>query len=327
VVVVREVRIDPLTGEAVVLSSDRLVERRPAIGFDLPPSECPFCPGNEPHTRPTIAAIERDGRWVARAFANRWPALVVEEPLRGAVDGPYESVSGTGAHEVVVEAPEHAPLHELPVERSHDALALGVARVRDLRNDVRLRVVQWFRNHGTGAGASQPHPHAQVVGLPVIPRRVVALVERSVRWREQHGQPLLTAILEAERRDRRRLLLEDSAVTVFCPFAPRHPYEVWLVPNAPTATFGEATADQIRSVAAGMHAVSRALVAALGEVPMTTIALGSPHHPVAPAVGWHVRLAPRLVVGAGLEEATGASVHSVFPEKAAHVLRTALASG
>lgn len=316
----REVRVDPWTGEVVVLSSDRIVERRPPPGADLPRSECPFCPGNEAATRPTIQAVERGGAWVARAFANRWPALVVEEELRVVRDGPYERISGTGAHEVIVEAPEHEPLHHLPVDRSEDALALGVARVRDLRQDLRLAVVLWFRNHGVGAGASQPHPHAQVVGLPTVPPRIRALAERA-------RPGLHVAILDAERRDGRRILVEDEHLVAFCPFAPRHPYEVWFQPKRPGVGFGEATPEQVRSLARAMHAVSRAWVSALGEVPTTAVALGSPHHPAAPAAGWHVRAAPRLVVGAGLEEATGGSVHSVFPEKAAEVLRGALATG
>src|SRR5689334_3986464 len=100
--------------------------------------ECPFCPGNESATRPTIAAVVHDGRWVARAFANRMPALIVEEALEDRSHGPFQAVSGVGAHEVLVEAPEHVPLHRLPRRRTEDALGLAVARLRDLRRDLRL---------------------------------------------------------------------------------------------------------------------------------------------------------------------------------------------
>lgn len=194
---VREVRQDPLTGDTVVLVTERPFERRPPLGAGPGPEECPFCPGHEAHTCPTIADRRDPTGWVARAFANRRPVLVVEEPLAERVDGPYAAVSGTGAHEVVVEAPEHAPLHHLPQQRSEDALHLAAARARDLRGDTRLAVVQWFRNHGVGAGASQAHPHAQLVGLPVVPRRIGSLVERATAWRARRGGTLLGAVVEA----------------------------------------------------------------------------------------------------------------------------------
>ncbi|MEO8034548.1 MAG: hypothetical protein ABI837_08945, partial [Acidobacteriota bacterium] len=49
--------------------------------------ECPFCPGQESSTPPTLGAVEKDGRWLARAFANKYPA--------------------SKWHEVVVDSPRH----------------------------------------------------------------------------------------------------------------------------------------------------------------------------------------------------------------------------
>ncbi|MEQ1504925.1 MAG: DUF4931 domain-containing protein [Myxococcota bacterium] len=348
VVVVREVRRDPLTGEEVVLSSDRVVEGRPRVASALAPADCPFCPGNEAHTRPTIAAITSDGRWVARAFANRAPALIVEEQLHPVGDGLLGGVSGVGAHEVLVEAPEHAALHTLPVGRTADALRLAVSRLRDLRNDRRLATVVWFRNHGAGAGASQPHPHAQIVGLPIVPRRTRALVAHARAHRERTGRTLLRDVLDAELRDGRRIVTRDGPITALCPYAPRDPFEVWLVPEAPAGGFADASDAEVEALAAVSWTVARALASVLGEVPTTTVALGPPVSPedgpevstaptpsgdrsglVFPAerVGWHVRIAPRLTAHAGLEQATGIAVHSVFPEVAARELRRAVERG
>ena len=81
----RELRRDPLSGEDVIIATERVVERPPSPEHPLGPEQCPFCPGHESHTPPTIQAIERDGRWVARAFANRRPALVVEDPNQPAM--------------------------------------------------------------------------------------------------------------------------------------------------------------------------------------------------------------------------------------------------
>jgi UDPglucose--hexose-1-phosphate uridylyltransferase len=318
----REIRRDPLTGEHVILASERIVERGPHSGPVVQAADCPFCPGHEAHTRPTIAAVERDGRWVARAFANKWPMLMVEDALGAAQHGPHEQISGPGAHEVVVEAPEHTPLHTLPVDRTADALALAVTRIRDLRNDRRLAVLQWFRNQGTGAGASQPHPHAQIVGLPFVPERTRGIVDRCRAWAHTHDRALLGAIVEAERRDTRRMLTDEPDLVAFCAYAPRHPFEVWFVPTRDGGRFSALQTPEIDVLAAMIHRVTRAMIAVHGDVPLTTVALDGPEHEA--PIGWHVRLAPRLLVRGGLEEASGVSVHSVFPERAAEWLRGAM---
>ena len=117
----------------VIISTRR---RKRPNDFRIEPSAtlggefCPFCAGHEAHTTPTIDQIERDGRWVARSFANRRPAVALEG-IEGVVrDGIYERTGGIGAHEVIVEAPEHAPLHTLPVERTIESSISAVSPKR-----------------------------------------------------------------------------------------------------------------------------------------------------------------------------------------------------
>lgn len=322
----REVRRDPTTGDEVALAEERGLEQRPRTAPHAVTEEsCPFCPGHEQHTRPTIAAIERDGAWVARAFANRRPVLVVEEALssQSGAGGLFESLSGTGAHEVLVEAPEHRPLHHLPVQRTVDALHLAVQRLQDLRRDMRLQTLQWFRNHGVGAGASQPHPHAQIVGLPLVPRRVAAWAERSRAWLARHGRPLMRDLREAE-GEAGRLIFEEGPIAAFCPFAPRHPFEVWLVPAGAGPHLADASASEVAHLAQALHTLLNTFERAIGETPFSVVAFGAPASGPVDGLTWHLRLAPRLLVGAGLEEATGMAAHSVFPEEAAQLLRLSL---
>lgn len=319
----REIRLDPTTGDEVLLCEARPHERKPPQR-ETPPEDCPFCPGHEHSTRPTIAQILRADRWVARAFANRSPVLVVEERDAVSVSGGglLQSRAGLGAHEVIVEAPEHAPLHELPLSRSEDALMLARERLRDLRRDTRLKALTWFRNQGVGAGASQSHPHAQIVGTPYVPRRLAAYADRSREYLAKRGRPLLPDVLAAEREAGRSLF--DGEVSAVCPFAPRYPFEVWLVPARLSPHLADAGDPEIRALARALWRASRALVAALGPIPMTVTALCAPEEGERASIGWHIRLAPRLVAGAGLEELTGLAVHSVFPEDAAPLLRSSL---
>ncbi len=318
----RQVRRDPLTGTEVVLSEERSVARRLPVEHPSP-GPCPFCPGREGSTRPTIEQLGEP--WSARAFANRRPALVVEEGLDAGQQGPYAWTSGVGAHEVLVESRGHAPLHEQPVQVTEAALELAVRRLRDLRGDGRLRTLLWIRNHGAAAGASQGHPHAQIVGLPIVPDRIQAIVVNSGRWRSDHPTELLEAVIAAERLRRARLVADDGVVVAFCPWAPRHPFEVWLCPAEPGgAHLADSTDRQLSHLALQLHRMVGSLQRALGPVAYNVVALGAPSGVDPRGIGWHLRVTPRVVIEGGVEVGSGVAMHGVFPEVSAKALRGAL---
>src|SRR5262249_41438863 len=151
-------------------------------GRRLPPpggSFCPFCEGNETKTPPEIFALRSGGAapnspgWEVRVVPNKFPALGIEgNPERRAV-GIFDRMHGIGAHEVVIETPDHArDLALMSEEQLARVLAVYQDRLRDLKRDNRFKYVLLFKNHGTEAGASLAHPHAQIIATPVIPRAV-----------------------------------------------------------------------------------------------------------------------------------------------------------
>ena len=108
-------RYDLLQKRWVIIASER--GKRPQ-DFAVPREEldsafCPFCPGHEDKTPREITAI-RDpaGRangpnWKLRVVPNKFPALRVEGSPEREADGIYDRMNGIGAHEVVIETPEH----------------------------------------------------------------------------------------------------------------------------------------------------------------------------------------------------------------------------
>ncbi len=327
----REIRLDPLTGEAVILS-----EVRAGMTMALPPLEepepCPFCPGNEQYTHRTIDAIadpaapegEEEWRWQARAFANRNPMLVVEAQDGVHDDGVLSRMAGLGAHEVIVESPDHSPLHEQRPEVQAVGLTLAVRRLRDLKKDPRLEALVWYRNVGRRSGASQPHPHSQVVGLPFVPVRWQQIAQRATTHFQRTGASLLSTVLEQEHEDGRRIVMRDGPITAFCPFASQQPYEVWLVPDAPGPRFADATETELEAVARLAGPLVRAIGAATGlPVSYNLIAIGAPQRADEAGAGWFLRLLPNLIRGAGFERGTGVAINGVFPESAATAIRGA----
>ena len=174
-----ELRHDPVQRRWVIISSER--GRRPldfqANGEPDPEvtrKSCPFCRGREHLTPQTITSYSDGGQeWKVRVVANRFPALRIEGDLDRAAVGQFDRMNGIGAHEVIIETPDHDKgLAELPVD--HIALVLKAYRDRiiDLSKDTRLRYVMVFKNAGASAGASLTHAHTQIMATPITPRTV-----------------------------------------------------------------------------------------------------------------------------------------------------------
>jgi UDPglucose--hexose-1-phosphate uridylyltransferase len=154
-----ELRKDPVVGRWVIISTER--SRRPtsfATGTrSTEAGFCPFCPGNEDKTPPAVytvkpavgAAGTPASTWKVRVVPNKFPALQIEGGLDRRGEGLYDRMNGVGAHEVVIETPDHSKdLADLPVEHIQDVLLAYRERMIDLHKDKRLRYVLIFKNHG-----------------------------------------------------------------------------------------------------------------------------------------------------------------------------------
>ena len=171
-----ELRKDPVTGRWVIISTPR---RKRPNDFRIEPAVplggeyCPFCPGREDLTPPEVLAFRQNGSapnsagWDLRVVPNKFPALQVEGSLDREGEGMFDRMNGIGAHEVVIEHPDHsktlAMMTEGEVERTLWACR---ERIVDLKRDRRFRYIFVFKNHGAAAGASLVHLHSQLIALP-----------------------------------------------------------------------------------------------------------------------------------------------------------------
>ena len=56
--------------------------------------------------RPNGASPNTDG-WTVRVVPNKFPALGIEGDLNRQAEGMFDKMNGIGAHEVIVETPDH----------------------------------------------------------------------------------------------------------------------------------------------------------------------------------------------------------------------------
>jgi UDPglucose--hexose-1-phosphate uridylyltransferase len=236
-----ELRRDPITHRWAIIATERAT-RPKDFKFDhaRPPKgrACPFCPGHENLTPPAIAAVPagvgpHGTDWRVRVVPNKFPALRIEGQLDKRPDGIYDRMNGIGAHEVIIESPDHDfKLHQLPPAHLLEALEVYRHRMKDLQGDPRFKFSLLFRNHGEAAGASIAHGHAQLIALPVVPAQSQELLQGAHRYWQFHERNVFDDIVRQEVEDGRRLIHDNGDFVLIAPYASRFPFEMWIVPRA-----------------------------------------------------------------------------------------------
>lgn len=351
-----EVRIDQLTGLRAILAPGR-AERPDAFAPEPARSRpdaaeaCPFCEGREDRTPPEVWAARPGGGeadspgWTARAVPNLYPVLADAptggpeatdqrpamrnepglsssvDPLgasgRGAEPSLFASQPAEGAHEVIVNTPEHLTrLGELSDQRFATAIAAWRERMRAHADAAYVHLIV---NEGPDAGASLEHTHAQLYALRFVPAEIARERERAAAYHERTmGSHLLADVATEEVRRRERLVAVDDEALLVAPWASRSPFELRVIPRRPAASFeddGETGAEMIATAV-------RALTAVFAEPPQLNLWIRTAPRG-AEEFCWHVDLVPRLTVRAGFELGTGVDINVYPPERAASDLRQA----
>ncbi|MGB9605318.1 MAG: galactose-1-phosphate uridylyltransferase [Bryobacteraceae bacterium] len=328
-----EFRKDPVTGRWVIIATDRA--RRPSdfsreqVVIKGSPY-CPFCPGREEKTPPEILAYRQSGGpnqsgWTLRVIPNKFPVLRVEGDFNRQGEGVYDRMNGIGAHEVIIETPDHnATLADLPEKRVEDVFWAFRDRIMDLKKDRRMQYVLVFKNHGESAGASLEHSHSQLIALPVIPRRVQEELEGARRYFEFKDRCVFCDIIRQEADTGARVVLETQAFLVICPFAARFPFELWILPRRHHSHFEETDPAAMANLAWVMRVALRKLDRVLEWPPYNFIIHTAPVQEAPKEYyHWHIELAPRLTRIAGFEWGSGFYVNPTPPEESARFLREA----
>jgi UDPglucose--hexose-1-phosphate uridylyltransferase len=327
-----ELRRDPIVGRWVIIATERA--RRPSEASrprERPaPGLCPFCPGQEDktprelyvHGRPPTAPPNSPG-WNVRVIPNRYPALMIEGDLDRQAEGIYDRMNGVGAHEVIIETDDHArDLAHLSDAEVTEVLFAYKARILDLRNDLRFRYILLFKNHGPSAGASLEHAHSQLIAMPVTPRHVAEEIEGARRHFEHRERCIFCDLVMQERKDRARLVHENEEFVVFEPWAPRSPFETWIVPKRHESNFEAEPKERLGYCAQALRSTLKRLGAALGDPAYNFMIHSNPLRDAAsPSYHWHIEVMPALTHVAGFEWGSGFHINPVPPEEAAEFLR------
>lgn len=302
-------------------------------------TECPFCEGNESMTPPEIVALRENGGanesgWSVRVIPNKFPALRIEGSVKRRGIGIYDSITGVGAHEVIVESPGHdTPFDGLSPDHATNIYRVLQERLVDLMRDERFKYVILFKNQGGPAGATLRHPHHQVIATPITPKTVaMELVAAREHFRDKE-RCIFCDIIDQEIESGERIVETTDRFVAFTPYASRSPYEVFVGPRYHEHSMTETSEDDLAGLADIMQRVLRRLRLALNDPPYNYVIHNAPNTSVKPKRAsywstivhdfhWHIEILPRLTRVAGFEWGTGFYINPKPPEEAAEHLRS-----
>ena len=326
-----ELRKDPITREWVIIATERA--KRPS-DFSHPKQPvvqasdsliCPFCPGNEGLTPPEILAYREPGSppdtegWSVRVIPNKFAALTSEGQPVARRRGIYESMSGVGAHEVIIETPEHGKsLARLGTRQAEQVLQAYRDRYIALHQDDRFKYILIFRNHGRVAGSSLEHAHSQLIATPTIPWLPMMKIKGVERYQEYFQRCVYCDTVAQELSEGERLVAVNESFIAFAPYASRYPFEIWIMPKERGAHFISIRAEQMRDLAAVLRDTLLRIDLCLDDPPYNYMLLTTDF---TDDFHWHIEITPRLSIDAGFELGTGIHINTVAPEQAAAFLR------
>ena len=328
-----ELRKDPINGRWVIIASERAKRphdfRREAQAIVEPPGLCPFCEGQEQHTPPEILAYRDRGTrangpgWRIRVVPNRFPALKIEGALNKRGEGIYDMMAGVGAHEVIIENPKHVvSMAQLSDDNVREVLWVYRDRLVDLKRDTRLVHGMLFKNVGAAAGASLEHSHSQLIVTPIVPISVWEEMTGGLEFHNYRGRCIYCDIVQQEIATARRIVLDTTHFTAFCPYASRFPFETWIVPKQHSSHFENIPKPSVDDLGSVLRQVLLKLEQALDSPAYNYIIHTAPFdHQELPHYHWHIEIIPRLTKVAGFEWGTGFYINPVPPEDAAGFLR------
>ena len=336
-----ELRKDPILNRWVIIATGR--SKRPGsyhvereVSYTKP-EKCPFCEGHEDMTPPEVYVLRGQGSrpnkpgWKVRVVPNKYPALNMDAPLEESGTGMFNMMAGFGAHEVVIETPDHKKeIKDQSIEEIKNWIQALQERVRTLYSDKRFKYVLIFKNKGRAAGASLSHPHHQIIATPIIPKRTTEKLTGALEYFKLEKRCIFCDIIKEEAEIGERIVCENDAFVAFCPYASRFPFETWILPKEHCADFyDEKMVEKTASLAAIIKIILQKLSKAIGEPEYNYIVHAAPNrfpeeehwHTIEEDYHWHIELFPRLIKTAGFEWGSGFYINPTPPEAAAKFMR------
>ncbi len=210
-----ELRYNPLIKDWVMIASHR--QNRPQMPKDF----CPFCPGSG----------KVPDHFDVLKYDNDFPALSQNPPVPDDVATDlFQTKEAYGKCEVILYSKEHTvTLPELPVSHIRKLVDLWAERFLEMSLDEKIKYVFIFENRGEVVGVTMPHPHGQIYGYSLIPKKIELELESCKEYREEKGNCLICDVLKEEQKFGKRVIIENEDFAAVLPFFCEYPYGIYII--------------------------------------------------------------------------------------------------
>lgn len=262
-----------------------------------------------------------------KVIKNKFPILTPHQTCPVALpEGPYRKLNGVGFQELVITRDHSRSLGFMTLEEISLVIKTYRARYLFLKDEKCVEYILIFHNNGPSAGATVPHPHSQILALPIVPPDVGRSLSGSKRYFHEHRKCVHCTMLKKELSDKKRIVYKNKNFVVLCPYASRVSFEIRLFPIRHSPNFERLSPAGQSSLAEAMRVIFAKLKNGLNDpdynffihTAPTTAGHMKHYH-------WHLEIVPRTAIWGGLELGTGIEVVKVPPEEAAKILRKAKA--
>jgi UDPglucose--hexose-1-phosphate uridylyltransferase len=334
-----ELRLDLASKDWVVIATGR--GKRPEMFKNakenqpnIDKKDCPFC-NVDPGVKASVAYLdghrinlaETGGsapkEWTTLVIPNKFPAFLPAEKLEEKIEGGiYQRISAVGYHDLLLTSDHDRSMALFTQERIREVFDAYQARYLQLKDMPYVSYVSIFHNHGPSAGASQPHPHSQIITSPLIDVDLKNALVVAQKYFSEKKKCLYCEMIKWEMKVKERIVFENEHFIALCPFASKSAFQVIVTPKDHLAYFEEITEAQKESLAEVFKAVLSKIYKGLNNPDYNFYLHTSPcekeeydfYH-------WHWTIMPKTSVWAGFEIGSRMEISTIEPEKAAEYLR------
>ena len=330
-----ELRLDLVSKDWVIIATGR-AKRPEAFRKEkheekkILKKDCPFC--NVSQQEKPVAVYVRGQKvkgeempkdWTTVVFPNKYPALKPNSHLDAKIEGDlYETINAVGFCEVVVTRDHEKSLALLSRKHVKEVIDSYQDRYLDLMDKKFVNYISIFHNHGQEAGASQSHPHSQIITTPLVDVDLQRALANASRYFRKNKKCIYCQMQELEMKAKSRIVFENEDFLATCPFASKAAFQVIISPKNHLPYFERINEKEKWQLAEALQASLKKLYKGLSN-PAYNFYLHT-----APCDGkdysyyhWHWTILPKTASWAGFELGARMEISTIEPEKAAEYLR------
>ncbi len=331
-----ELRFDLISGDWVIIATGRgkrpeMFKKEKQEKIKISKKECPFCQ-IETQEKPILIycrgkKIPFENKipkeWTCIVIPNKYPALLPSPQLEKKREGKFfQKINGAGFCELVITKDHQKHLPQFEISQIKEVFDAYQERYLSLMNEKFVNYISIFHNHGVKAGASQPHPHSQIITTPLIDIDLKKALFNSRKYFLKEKKCLYCQMNAWERKSKKRIVFENKEFLALCPFASKTAFEVIISPKRHSSNFEEISEKEKWSLAEAFSVVMKKLYKALNEPSYNFYLHNSPcDGKKYPYYHWHWTILPKTNLPGGFELGTRMEVSTIEPERAAEFLR------